>query len=96
MRPRIRDDCFEFYEYILIYTNDILCISDTPQQSLKRIDKYFPMKPNSIGKPDIYLGAKLSNVCLPNQVEAWAMSTSKYIQEACKNAKQWHKENKSQ
>jgi hypothetical protein len=24
------------------------------------------------------------------------MSTSKYIQEACKNAKQWHKENKSQ
>jgi hypothetical protein len=54
------------------------------------------VKPNSIGKPDIYLGAKLSGVRLPNQVEAWAMSPSKYIQEACKNAKQWHKENKPQ
>jgi hypothetical protein len=96
MRAKTRDNGFEFYEYVLIYVDDILCISDTPQQSLEQIDKYFPMKPNLIGKPDIYLRAKLSGVRLPNQVEAWAMSPSKYIQEACKNAKQWHKENQPQ
>jgi hypothetical protein len=96
MRARIRDDGFEFYEYVLIYVDDILCISDNPQESLERIDKYFSMKQNSIGRPDIYLGAKLSGVRLPNQIEAWAMSPSKYIQEACKNAKQWHKENQPQ
>jgi hypothetical protein len=96
MRARIRDDGFKFYEYVLIYVDDILCISDNSQELLERIDKYFPMKPNSIGKPDIYLGAKLSGVSLPNQVEAWVMSPSKYIQEACNNAKQWHKENQSQ
>jgi hypothetical protein len=93
MRPRTRDDSFEFYEYVLIYVGDILCISDNPKTSLERIDKYFPMKPNSIGKPDIYLGAKLSGVRLPNQAKAWAISPSKYIQKAYKNAKQWFTEN---
>jgi hypothetical protein len=70
MRARTRDDGYKFYEYVLIFVDDILCISDNPQESLKRIDKYFLMKPNSIGKPDIYLGAKLSGIRLPNQVEA--------------------------
>jgi hypothetical protein len=96
MRARVRNDGFEFYEYVLIYVDDILCISDNPQESLEQIDKNCPTKPNSIGKSDIYLGAKLSGVGLSNQVKAWAMSPSKYIQEACKNAKQWHAENQSQ
>jgi hypothetical protein len=78
----------------------MLIISSAPQithrNNLSKINKYSPMKPNLIGKPDIYLGAKLSGCRLPNQVEAWAMSPSKYIQEACKNAKQWHAENQSQ
>jgi hypothetical protein len=92
MRARTFDDGTTFYEYVLIYVDDILCITDDPKKSLERINKYFPMKPNSIGKPDIYIGAKMSGVRLPNQVEAWAMSPSKYIQEACKNTKQWFTE----
>jgi hypothetical protein len=74
MLARTCADDTTFWEYVLIYVDDILCISDNPKESLERIDKYFPMKPNSIGRPDIYLGAKLSGVRLPNQVEAWAMS----------------------
>jgi hypothetical protein len=56
---------------------------------LKQIDKFFPMKAGSIGKPDIYLGAKVSKVQLDNTVTAWALlSPSKYVQEAVKNFKE--------
>jgi hypothetical protein len=30
-----------------------------PKTILDRIDKYFPLKEESIGEPDIYLGVKL-------------------------------------
>jgi hypothetical protein len=47
------------------------------------------MKPGSIVVPDFYLGAKVSKVQLPNQVEAWALSPSKYIQEAVSNVEEY-------
>ena len=69
-----------YYEYILFYVDDAL-----------KVDKYFLMKPNSIAVPDIYLSdAKISKARLPNGTEAWAMSSSKYVQEAIKkNVKAW-------
>jgi hypothetical protein len=54
--------------------------------ALNELDYYFEMKPGSIGDPDIYLGGKLRKVALPNGVEAWGISPSKYVQEAVKNA----------
>ena len=50
------------------------------------INKYFKMKEDSIGDPDMYLGAKLRKIVLPNGVEAWSTSPSKYVQERVKNA----------
>ena len=47
------------------------------------------MKPGSVGDPDMYLGAKLRPMTLPNQVVAWGMSASKYVQEATKNVEQF-------
>ena len=52
----------EFYEYVLIYTDDILSIGKDPKKILARIDKYFKLKPESIHEPDMYLGAKLKKV----------------------------------
>jgi len=43
------------------------------------------MKAGSIGDPDIYLGLKLCKVTLDNGVTAWALSLSKYVQEAVQN-----------
>jgi hypothetical protein len=89
-RANVREtDGFEYYEYVLIYVDDILCVSHAAKEALKRINKFFPMKPGSIQAPDIYLGAKISKVRLPNQVEAWAMSPSKYIQEAVSNVEDY-------
>jgi hypothetical protein len=70
---------------VLIYTDDLLVVSENPKIVLERIDKYFPLKPGYIAPPNVYLGAKVSKYALPNGVSAWAMSSSQYIQEAVKS-----------
>ena len=52
---------------------------------LARINSYLPLKPTSVGDPDIYLGAKLKQTQLANGVWAWSLSPSKYIQQAVAN-----------
>ena len=89
MRRATKPDGSYYYEYVLFYVDDALAISLDPRSILLKVDKYFPMKPNSIAVPDIYLGAKISKARLPNGTEAWAMSSSKYVQEAIKNVKSW-------
>ncbi len=54
--------------YILVYVDDILCIHDDPDSVLAQIDKYFLLKPDSVGKPDVYLVAKLKLIQLENGV----------------------------
>ena len=80
-----RDTGEDYYEYMLLYVDDCLCVSEHPKAALEDINHYFPMKPGSIGPPKIYLGAKLSKVDLPNGVTAWAISASQYVQDAVKN-----------
>jgi hypothetical protein len=86
MRPATREsDGFEYWEYVLIYTDDLLVVSENPKAVLDKIDNYFPLKSGSITPPDVYLGAKISKYPLKNGVVAWAMSSSQYVQEAVKN-----------
>ena len=90
MKPRTRqEDLFEYYSYVLVYVDDILVISHTALSDLSKIDYYFKMKKDSIGDPDIYLGSKIRKVVLPNQVEAWMMSPTKYAMEAVKNVERY-------
>ena len=91
MREAVTDDGRRYYEYMLLYTDDCLAVSKHPREVLLEIDKYFPMKPASIGPPKIYLGAKISKVQLPNGVNVYAMSMSQYVQEAVKNVEQYLK-----
>jgi hypothetical protein len=72
----VSDDGKSYDEYILLYTDDCLAISQHPKEQLMEINTYFPLKPTSIGPPKIYLGAKITKVQLPKGVEAYAMSMS--------------------
>jgi hypothetical protein len=62
-------------------------MSMTGWQVFQDEDKYFKMKPGSIGDLDFYLGAKLRTKRLSNGMLAWSMSSSKYIQAAVQNVK---------
>ena len=78
-----------FSECILIYTDNILVIGKDPELILKRLDKYFTLKPSSMGEPDIYLVAKIHSVIGENRKELWMHSSSGYIQEEVKNVESW-------
>ncbi len=52
------EDNVHYYAYILCYIDNILCIHHDPMSVMGEINKYLPLKPSSVGNPDIYLGAK--------------------------------------
>ena len=89
MRKSVNSKGQEYYEYMLLYVDDCLCVSENGRQALDEIDKYFPMKPGSIGPPSLYLGAKICKMELPNGVKAYALSTSQYVQEAVRNVEKY-------
>ena len=61
------EDNVHYYTYILCYDDDILCIHHDPMSVMNEINGYLPLKPSSVGDPDIYLGAKLKQ----NQLPKW-------------------------
>ena len=51
------------------------------------------LKESSIGDSDLYLGAKIRKMKMPNGVYAWGISPSKYVQEAVRNCEDYLKKN---
>ena len=82
----------ECYEYLLVYTDDVMVICKNPNLVLQCLDKYFKVKDNSIHSPNIYLGGKLRPVTLPSGKICWGQSASKYVQDAVHNLENWLKE----
>ena len=86
MRPATKSDGTQIYEYVLLYTDDALVVSEFGEKILREeLGKYFELKEESIGPPDIYLGGKVSKVTLENGVKAYSFSCSKYVQAAVNN-----------
>lgn len=86
MRPATKDDGSEYWEYVLLYTDDCLVMSHRGEHVLRNeIGKYFALKEESIGAPDIYLGGKLRKVELENGLYAWAFGSSQYVNAAVNN-----------
>ena len=80
MKPLVRPDYgFNYHAYVSIYVDDVMVINHDAESVLRRIDKYFMLKPSSIGDPDIYLGAKLNKMILENGLWAWANIPAIYV-----------------
>ena len=53
-------DGFEYYEYVLVYVDDILCISEDPGTIIRSFaDPPFLYRLKDVGPPTRYLGAKI-------------------------------------
>ena len=90
MRPAMKADGSTYYEYILLYTDDALSVSENPEKILRHeLGRYFELKEKSIGPPKIYLGGRVRKVQLDNGVWCWSYSSSQYVQAAVKNVKLW-------
>jgi hypothetical protein len=89
-RPAQKADGTKYYEYVLVYTDDILCVSANPFEILAKIDQHFMLKKESIGPPTRYLGASVEKFTFPDDdKEYWCMGSEQYVKEAVRNVKNW-------
>ena len=53
IRPALKSDGVEYYQHVLIYTDDILAIIEEPEKFLREeLGKRFTLKEKSIGAPE--------------------------------------------
>ena len=90
MWPAKKGDGSPCYDYVLLYVDDTVVISDNAEFILRNeIGRYFELKESSIGPPKMYLGAGIRKVKLENGMEAWAASSSQYVQAAVRNVEEY-------
>ncbi len=80
LRPTTRPDGTELYDYLLVYTDDILAVSWQAKEIIEEIGKRYEIK--DLGKPETYLGAVIAKQQLSDGSEAWSKSANKYVQNA--------------
>ena len=91
MRPAKKTDGTRYWEYILLYTDDALCMLETPEATIRGdLGCFFELQEESIGPPKIYFGGGVHKVTLDNDVQAWAFSSSQYVQAAVKNVESYN------
>ncbi|KAI2490038.1 Reverse transcriptase (RNA-dependent DNA polymerase) [Fragilaria crotonensis] len=90
LRAFAKPDGFKYYEYILVYVDDVLIISHAPEEHLKVIEATYELNPASVGPPSRYLGADVEKVTRPGDPtgqEYWSFSAHTYVKNAVKNVK---------
>lgn len=97
LRPAVKTDGSPYYEYMLVYTDDLLVLSEKPQDILNAMDQHYLLKAGSIGSPTQYLGAQVGDYRLSDDPtkKRWYMSSEKYVKEAIRNVRLWLEERNS-
>ncbi len=89
MRPATKNTGEKYYEYILCYVDDILCIShDARRPPMEEIQSTLKFKKNKIEEPEFYLGAKLEKKKLNGKAPVWTMSSTEYVKASIKNVEE--------
>jgi Reverse transcriptase (RNA-dependent DNA polymerase) len=77
MHAATRKDGTKYYEYVLVHTDDLLCMSTNPMQNLTCLDHHYMLKPGLIGPPTQYLGAQVTEYRFQDEPEKvrWSLSS---------------------
>ena len=67
-----------YYEYLIFYVDDVLCISGDQLCATKGIHSKFKLKGDKREEPYVCLGSELSNMTNVEDQECWDMSSEKY------------------
>ena len=59
MKPRTKGNRMEYYKYVLIYVDDILCFSEKPKEVMDSLSRLYRLKDGSVQIPERYLGAEI-------------------------------------
>jgi hypothetical protein len=86
MRAKTRPDGFQYWSYVLVYTDDILVVDHEPQVVMDYLASRYTLKPGSVKEPEIYLGSQVSKFYIDGadspEKPRWAMSSEKYVSQA--------------
>jgi hypothetical protein len=82
IRKNYKDNGTAYYEMVLVYVDDVLCISHKPSAIMDSIGQAYVVKEGSVKPPEIYLGANIQKYQLPNGKEVWSMSSEQYVKES--------------
>ena len=95
MRPANRSNSSDYYEYILMYTDGTIVLSENAEHVLRHeLVRYFTLKEDSIRPPEIYFGDSVIKVHINNGVKCWAFSSSQYVHAVLKKVGEYlNKEN---
>jgi len=82
IKPAVKKDGTPYYQMLLVYVDDILCIAEEPDEIMKEIGKEFRLK-DGAQEPTRYLGANLDKCIMPDDGrECWCMSANDYLKNA--------------
>jgi hypothetical protein len=87
LRAASKGDGEQYYEYVLMYVDDILAISCDPNAILEDVQKTFKLKNDKIEPPEFYLGAKLQEKPI-NGLNCWTITSQDYVKAAVKNVEE--------
>ena len=91
-KPQVKPDGTKYYEYLLVYVDDILCISHDTKSIMDELAAQYRLKEGSVGPPERYLGADTKFTQAKSGLECWAMSSDSYVREAVKVVEQFFEE----
>jgi Reverse transcriptase (RNA-dependent DNA polymerase) len=93
LRRNVKPGGAEYYEYLLVYVDDILVVSHDPQAVMDTLSKHYTLKAGSVKPPKEYLGSDISTFDVPptgtstTPATCWSMSSETYIKRAVKEVK---------
>jgi hypothetical protein len=90
LQPACKPDGTKYYQYVLIYVNEILVVSHDPDQVMKMLGEHYTLKKGSVKAPSEYLGAEIK-AYRPDKLDSrvfWAMSCNSYVKRAMKEIQQ--------
>ena len=82
--PGTKSDGEQCYNFILVYVDNLLVISQDVVSVIKEVVENFSLKKDKIDPPEIYLGGKLSEKEL-NENHAWQMNSVNYMKAVVNN-----------
>jgi hypothetical protein len=92
MKAKVKPTGDEYWEYILIYSDDILVMSHEPQMVMLGLMKAYTLKEGSVAKPKTYLGADVAEHIFSDAVDPetirWSLSSDTYIKRAIADVEQ--------
>ena len=82
IREAFREDGFKYYEMLFVYVDNILAVSNKATDVINEIMAFYRAKEGSIKLLDIYIGANIMKVQIPDSREVRGSSSRDYVNNA--------------